>query len=153
VECEVFQNAAALHIDDFALVVHEVVDGEILLERVVDTVETALLEAGKIECGFAKGLAGNGAGVDAASTHVLGALDDGNGFAEIGSLRAPLFTGGATADHDQIELVVRGHTFLRGALELGQVIASRRIVGEVGARRRSFLSTGIGEVSVQVFQA
>src|SRR2546430_16504413 len=114
VECEVLQNALALHVDYFAFVVHEIVDGEIFLERVVDTVEAALLEAGKVERGFAKSLAGNGAGVDAASTHMLGALDDGNAFAKIRGLGAALFTSRAAANHDEIEGVARNHTNLPG---------------------------------------
>src|SRR5712664_2734946 len=113
VECEVFQNEPALHVDDFTLVVHEIVDGKIFLERVVDTVETALLEAGKVERGFAEGLAGNSAGVDATAAHMLGALDDGNAFAEIGGLGAALFTSRAAADHDEIESIIRSHEFLR----------------------------------------
>src|SRR5260370_18002981 len=115
-KCEVFQNAAALHVDDFTLVMHEIVDGKIFLERVVDTVETALLEAGKVERGFAKGLAGNGASIDATSAQMLGALDDGNAFAEIGGLGAAFFTSRAAADPDQIETVARSHEFLRTVL-------------------------------------
>src|SRR5260370_22385380 len=53
VEREVFQNALALHVDNFALVVHEIVDGKIFLEGIVDAVEAALLEARKIERRFA----------------------------------------------------------------------------------------------------
>src|ERR1700682_2754071 len=113
VECEVFQNALTLHVDDFTLVMHEIVDSEILLEGIIDTVEAALLEAGKVQSGFTKSLAGNRAGIDAASAHVLGALDDGNAFAKIGGLGAALFTGRAAADHDQTETVTRTHEFLR----------------------------------------
>jgi hypothetical protein len=116
-ECEVLQNALALHVHDFTLVMHEVVDGKILFQRVVDTVETALLEAGKVESGFAQGLAGNRAGINAASAHMPGALDDGHTLAKVGSLGTALFTGGAAANHDQIELFVRGHTFLRLRVE------------------------------------
>src|SRR5712664_444268 len=122
VECEVFQNEPALHVDDFTLVVHEIVDGKIFLERIVDSVETALLEAGKVERGFAEGLAGNGAGIDATAAHMLGALDDGNAFAEIGGLGTTLFTSRAAADHDQIETVARSHKFLRRVLTCGPAI-------------------------------
>ena len=112
-ECEVFQNALPLHVYYFTLVMHEIVDGEIFLERVVDSVETALLEPGKVERGFAKSLAGDSAGVDATAAHMLGALDDGNAFAEIGGLGAALFTSRAAADHDEIESIIRSHEFLR----------------------------------------
>src|SRR5438552_15882862 len=112
-ECEVFQNALPLHVYNFTLVMHEIVDGEIFLERVVDSVETPLLEPGKVERGFAKSLAGDSAGVDATAAHMLGALDDGNAFAEIGGLRAALFTSRAATDHDEIESIIRSHEFLR----------------------------------------
>src|SRR5258708_30679342 len=113
VECEVFQNALALHVDDFTLVVHEIVDSKILLEGVVDSIETALLQPGEVERGFTKGLAGDGAGVDAAPAHVPGALDYGHAFAEVRSLGAAFFTGRPTADHEQIEIVVRSHNTSR----------------------------------------
>src|SRR5713101_4525848 len=121
-ECEVLQNAPALHVDDFTLVVHEVVDSKILLEGVVDSVEAALLEAGKVESGFAQGLAGNGAGIDATAAHMLGALDDGNAFAEIGGLGGALFTSRAAADYDEIERVTRRHESLRRVLTYGPAI-------------------------------
>src|SRR6266566_8763216 len=108
-ECDVLQNAPALHVDDFTLVMHEIVNGKILLEGVVDSVEAALLETGKVESGFAQGLAGNGSGIDATAAHMLDALDDGNAFAEIGGLGGALFTGGAEANHDEIERVTRSH--------------------------------------------
>ena len=92
--------------------VHEVVDREILLEGIVDTVETALLEAGKVESGFAQGLAGNRAGIDATAAHMLGALDDGNALAKVGGLGGALFTSRAAADHDEIERVTRSHESL-----------------------------------------
>jgi len=44
---------------------------------------------------------------------MLGALDDGNAFAEIGGLGAALFTSRAAADHDEIESIIRSHEFLR----------------------------------------
>src|SRR5882762_8908887 len=121
-ECEVLQNAPALHFDDFTLVVHEVVDSKILLEGVVDSVEAALLEAGKVESGFAQGLAGNVAGIDATAAHMLGALDDGNAFAEIGGLGGALFTSRAAADYDEIERVTRSHESLRRVLRYGPAI-------------------------------
>src|SRR6266851_5169374 len=117
VECEIFQNALALHIDDLTLMVHEIVDGEIFLERIIDPVKAALLEAGKVERGFAKGLAGNGASVDATAAHMFGALDNGDAFAEIGGLRAALLPRRAATDHDEIETVARSHKFLHGVFK------------------------------------
>src|SRR5260370_4323326 len=111
VEREILQNALTLHVDDFAFVVHKIVDGEIFLERIVDTVEAALFQAREIKRGFAERLAGNGAGIDATSAHVLGALDDRDPLAEIGCLRATFFTGGSTTDNDQIENIARSHPY------------------------------------------
>src|SRR6266849_2816098 len=113
VEHKIFQDALAFHVHDFTLMMHEIVDGEIFFERIVDAVEAALLEPGKIESGFAQGLTGNGAGVDATSAHVLGAFDDGDALAEVRGLSAALFTGRPAADHDQVESVTRSHESLR----------------------------------------
>src|SRR5260370_718929 len=140
VECEVVQNAEALHVDDFTLVMHEIVDGKIFLERVVDTVETALLEAGKVECRFAEGLAGNGTGIDATAAHMFGALDDGNAFAEIGGLGAAFFTSRAAADHDQIETVARSHEFLRRVLTCGPAFPIPEDCRGRGQKARKFVA-------------
>src|SRR5260370_6659774 len=140
VECEVFQNAAALHVDGFTVVMHEIVDSQILLKRVVDSVETALLEAGKVERGFAEGLAGNGAGIDATSAHMFGALDDGDAFAEIGGLGGAFFTSRAAADDDQIETVARSHEFLRRVLTCGPAIRIPEDCRGRGQRVRKFLA-------------
>ena len=106
---EILQDALALHFNHFSLVVHEIMDGQILFKGIVDAAETALFETGKVECGFTKRLAGDGAGVDAASAHMLGALDDGNTFAKIGSLRTGLFSCRAAANDDQIEIFAKNH--------------------------------------------
>src|SRR5580704_1995366 len=100
VEREILQDALAFHIHNFTLVVHKVVDGEVLFERVVDAVQAALLQARKIKRGFTKRFARNGAGVDAAPAHVLGALDDRDALAKVSGLGATLFTGGTAADDD-----------------------------------------------------
>jgi len=126
--------------------VHEIVNGKIFFQRIVDAVEAALIESGEIEGGFSKGFAGNGAGVDAASTHVLSTFDDSHAFAEVSRLGAALFAGRAAAEDDQVESIARSHEFLRQFLELDLHQASGRIVGEVGGRRRSFLPVRIGRV-------
>ncbi len=117
-ECEVLQNALAFHVNDFTLVVHEVVDREILLEGIVDTVETALLEAGKVESGFAQGLAGN-------------------------RWAAPFSPAGPqpTTMRSNVSLEVTNPSPELSSLQ--QLSASRRIVGEEEDRSRSFLSVGI----------
>src|SRR5580704_11239386 len=97
---EVLQNALALPLHHFALMVHEITDGEILFEGIVDAVDAALFETGEVKCGFTKRLTRDGAGVDAASTHVLSTLDDSDAFAKIRGLRTGLFSSRAAADHD-----------------------------------------------------
>src|SRR5580692_1809367 len=49
VKCKILQNALAFHLDDGALMMHEIVDGEIFFQRVVNSIEAALLQAGKVE--------------------------------------------------------------------------------------------------------
>jgi hypothetical protein len=112
VQLQILKDAGALHVHDFALVVHEILDGEIFLKRVIDAVETALLKPGKIERGLAQRLAGDGTGVDAAAAWVVGAFDDGNALAEIGGLRAGLFSSGTATDDDQIERLNGRHRSL-----------------------------------------
>src|SRR5467141_1656021 len=133
VKRDILQDAAAFHFHHLALVVHEVVDGEIFLERIVDAVEAALFQAREIKRGCAKGLAGNGAGVDATAAHVFGALDDGHALAEIGCLRATFFTGGSATDNDQIESIARSHESLRGVATCGPTVPEdcRRTAGQV----------------------
>ena len=53
---------------------------------------------------------------------MLGALDDGHTLAEVGGLGGALFTGGAAANHDEIERVTRSHEFLRRAFKFGAAI-------------------------------
>ena len=109
VQLEIFQNALPLHLNHFALVVHEVVYGQILFQRVIDAVQAALLQARKVERGFAERLAGHRAAVDAASADNGSSLDDGHPLAEIGRLGARLFSGGSAADHHKIERFIRRH--------------------------------------------
>src|SRR6266849_4275512 len=139
VKCEIFQDAPALHVHNFALVMHEVVNGKIFLERIVDAVETALLQAREIQRGFAERLAGNRAGIDTTAAHMLAALDDGHAFAKIGGLRAGLLAGWTAADDDQIEIVSRSHEFLRGALTLGHVIYFPEDCRRSGSQTQKFL--------------
>src|ERR1017187_2277218 len=108
---QILQNALPLHFNHFALVVHEIIDRQILFQRVVDAVEATLLEPGKVESGFTQRLTGDSAGVDAAPAHILSAFDDGDAFAKIGGLRTRLLACRAAADHDEIEFfALQGHT-------------------------------------------
>src|SRR5215472_838635 len=90
--------------------VHKVRNGEVFFERIVDSMKPALLQARKIEGGLAKGFAGNRARVDAASAHVLRALDDCHALAKICCLRPALFASGAAANHNQIKTLGRSHS-------------------------------------------
>ena len=110
VQGEIFEDALAFHFHHFALVVHEVVYGEIFLERVVDAVKAALLEAGEVQGGFAQRLAGDRAGIDATAAGVLGAFDYGDALAEVGGLGAGFFSRRATADDQQVKLLVGRHS-------------------------------------------
>jgi hypothetical protein len=108
-EREIFEDVLAFHFHHFALVVHEVVYGEIFLERVVDAVEAALLKAGEVQGGFAQRFAGDRAGVDATAAGVLSAFDHGDALAEVGGLRAGFFSRRAAADDQQVKLLVGRH--------------------------------------------
>src|SRR5207248_556678 len=105
VQLEILTNALAFHFHHFALVMHEVMDGEIFFQGIINAVESALAQAGKIERRFAQRLAGHSAGVDAASADLRGTLDDGHALAEISCLGAGLFARGPAADDHQIEVV------------------------------------------------
>jgi hypothetical protein len=109
VQLEIFEYPLAFHFDDFPLVVHEILYGKIFLERVIDAIEAALLESGKIERRLAQRLAGDGARIDAASAHVRGALDDSDTLSKISGLRASFFSGRAAPDYDKVEVIVSSH--------------------------------------------
>ena len=53
----------------------EVRHGDLFLDVIVDAVDALVLEAGKMQHGFAHGLAGDGAGVDAGAADDLALLD------------------------------------------------------------------------------
>src|SRR5437867_1020825 len=89
-----------------ALAVQEVVHGEVLADPVVDAVEPALVEAGKVERGLPQRLRRNRARVDAGPADLGSLLDDGDTLAEVRRLRRALFAGRPGPDHDQ---VVVGH--------------------------------------------
>ena len=112
VQRQILQNPAALHVHDFAFVMHEVVHSEILFERVIDAIKTALFQAREIERRFAQSLAGNGTSIDATAAQVLGAFDQGDALAKIGGLGARLFAGRTAAHHNQVKTFSRTHSSL-----------------------------------------
>src|SRR5947208_5602814 len=89
---------------------HEVVHSEILFERVIDAIKTALFQAREIERRFAQSLAGNGTSIDATAAQVLGAFDQGDALAKIGGLGARLFAGRTAAHHNQVKTFSRTHS-------------------------------------------
>ena len=66
----------------------------------------ACLRMCKRGASFAQRFAGNGSGVDATAAGLRRALDNGDTFAEIRGLGARLFTGGSTAEHNEVERIV-----------------------------------------------
>ncbi len=106
VQVKILEDALAFHFNDFALMMHEIVNRKIFFERIIDAVEAALAESGKIERRFAQSFAGNSAGVDATAARIRRAFNDGYALAEISSLRSSFFPRGATTDDDQVETVV-----------------------------------------------
>src|ERR1700730_10264293 len=108
---KILQDPLAFGFNNRALVVHKIIDREILFQRIVDAIETALLKTGKVERGLAKGFAGDSASIDGASAHIS-ALDDGDVLAKIGSLRACLFPRRTAADDDEIEIFAGRQRFL-----------------------------------------
>ncbi len=119
VELEIFQDAAAFHFDDFTLVVHEVVNGEIFLERIIDPVEATLAEAGKIKRRLAQSLAWDSARIDATAAGIRGPLDNGNTFSEIRGLRSSFFSGWPATNHNEVERIVGCQRCLHATFQKG----------------------------------
>src|SRR5262249_59015558 len=86
----------------FALGVQEVVHGGVLGDPVTHAVESALVEAGKVERGLSQRLRRNRARVDAGPADLGSLLDDGDTLAEVRRLGRALFAGRSGPDHDQV---------------------------------------------------
>ena len=86
--------------------VHEVVNGEIFLERIIDPVEATLAEAGKIKRRLAQRLAWDSARVDTTAAGTRGAFDDSDAFSEIRGLRSSFFSSWPATNHNQVERIV-----------------------------------------------
>ena len=97
------QVAQALR--DLDLAAHELGNGEVLPQRVVDPVQAALVESGKVEGGLAKGLARDGAGVDERASEEGVLLDQGHALPEVGGLGRALLARRARPDDDEVELL------------------------------------------------
>src|SRR5882724_1175586 len=113
VQLQIFQDAPPLHLHHFPLVVHEVVNSQIFLQRIIDPVESTLPEPGKIQRGFAQSFAWNRSRVDAASARNSRSLDHRHALAEVRRLRASLLSRrSATYDH-QVKLFTLRYSSLR----------------------------------------
>ncbi len=82
--------------------------GDLFLDVVIDAVDALKLEAGEMQHGFAHGLAGDGAGVDAGAADDFALLDDDHAAAALGALNGGALPGGAGADHDEVVVAHAG---------------------------------------------
>src|SRR5580693_1086411 len=99
---EILGQLFALGCDHHILAMHEILDGQAFAQRVIHTVEAALMYTGKIERRFAKDFAGDGAGVDAGAAEDVSAFNQSDAFAEVGRLSRALFAGRTRADHHKV---------------------------------------------------
>ena len=76
--------------------------GDLFLDVIVDAVDALVLEAGEVQHGFAHGLAGNGAGVDAGAADDFALLDHRHAAAALGALNGRTLSGRAGADDDDV---------------------------------------------------
>ena len=104
---DVVVDQLPLGFDDRTLAEHEVRDGDILLDVIVDAIQPALAKTREIQGGLAERLGRNPPGVDRRAARLRRALHDTHALAEVGGLRGALFAGGSGADHD--EVVVFAH--------------------------------------------
>ena len=89
-------------LDDMVGAKAQVLHGDVLLDRVTAAVKGSLAKAGQVDHGFPQGLAGNGPGVQADTTHHLPFLDYGGLFAQLGGLDGRAMTGGSAANDQDV---------------------------------------------------
>ena len=109
VQLQIFQDASPLHLHHFPLVVHEIVNGQIFLQRIIDPIKPALPQPGKIQRRFAQRFAWHRSRVDAASTRNSRPLNHRHALAEIRGLRASLLSRRSATDDHQIKLFTVRH--------------------------------------------
>lgn len=121
--------AAELRFDLLDLAYHdgvgtedEVVHGDVFLDGVTATIEGALAQPTQVDHGFAKGLAGDGPGVDADPTDGALLFDDSDPLVQLGRADGSLLSGGTAANDDEIESSVLHEREGRG----GQAIRAPR---------------------------
>ena len=91
--------------------VEQVVHRDVLLDGVAVAVDRALAQAGQVQHGFADGLGGDGAGVDADAADAVDALDERDALAELGGVERRLLPGGAGTDDHQIVMRMTHNVF------------------------------------------
>ena len=101
---KILSQLLALSLDHHVLAVHEILHRQAVFQRVVDAVETALLDARIVKRGFAENLAGNRSGVNARATQNRTALYECDALAEISGLSGSLFARGTGADYNEVIL-------------------------------------------------
>jgi len=90
---EVLGDELPGRLDHGALAIHEVRDRDVVLDVVLDAVESALLQAREVEGRLTQRLGRNRARVDGCAAGLRGAFDDAYALAEIRRLRGALFAG------------------------------------------------------------
>src|SRR5271166_5609095 len=105
----------------------QVLHRDLVFQRIAAPVKRALPQPAEIKDGFAKGLAGNGAGVYADAADGALTLDDGDFLAQLGSTYRRLLSGRPTADHDQVIYAV--------SARLGRTLAYHRLLMCQGCHR------------------
>ena len=85
-----------------ATAVHEVRNDEAFLEGIVDPVQAALPQPGKIQGCFTQSLGRDGPRVDPGSAEMAGPLDQRDALSEVGGLSGPLFSGRPGTNYDQV---------------------------------------------------
>src|SRR6185436_16949994 len=101
---EVVVDELPLGFDDGALAEHEVLDGDVVLDLVVDAVEAVRAKPGEVERRLAQRLRRDRAGVDGGAAGLGRLFDDADALPEVGSLRGSFLSSRAGADDDQVEI-------------------------------------------------
>ena len=92
-------------LDDLLDAEGQVRHGDLFLDVIVDAVDALVLEAGEVHDGFAHGLAGNGAGVDAGAADDFALFDHRHAAAALGALNGRTLSGRPGADDDDVEFL------------------------------------------------
>ena len=107
--------ARQLRLDDIHFGLDHVLDaesqirhGDLFFDAIVHAIDVLVVIAGQMQHGLAKGLAGNGAGVDADAAHHFATLHQSHAFAHFRALDGRALPRRTGADDDQIVGLHRG---------------------------------------------